>query len=139
MAAGNLLGFSKYFEEHGFIMGIMSILPRTAYYQGIPKIFTKFDRFDYFFPDFAHLSEQEVKNKELFLAADDLNDETFGYQERYAEYRYAFDTVHGDFRDTLEFWHMARKFETRPTLNKDFVTSNPTERIYAIWDERSGS
>jgi len=138
MAAGNLLGFSKYFEEHGFIMGIMSILPRTAYYQGIPKILTKFDRFDYFFPDFANLGEQEIKSQELYLSEEIAdNEETFGYQERYAEYRYAFDTVHGDFRDTLEFWHMARKFESKPILNKDFVISNPTERIYAIWDEQN--
>ena len=80
---------------------------------------------------------QEVKNRELYLSLSDeeSNNETFGYQPRYTEYRFMNDTVHGDFTGNLDFWHMARKFENRPKLNGDFVQSNPTERIYPVEDD----
>lgn len=130
--------FKRSFEEHGFVIGIMSVLPRTAYYQGLPKIFTKFDKFDYYWPDFAHLGEQEVKSQELYyspLSTDDAdNKKTFGYQPRYTEYRFNNDTVHGDFTGTLDFWHMANKYGNRPQLNKQFVEANPTTRIYPVQD-----
>ncbi|MEM0173654.1 MAG: major capsid protein [Sulfolobaceae archaeon] len=134
ISVGKSNQFSKRFEEHGFVMGIMSVLPRTAYYQGLPKIFKKFDKFDYYWPDFAHLGEQEVKQGELYynLNDDEKNQKTFGYQPRYTEYRFMNDTVHGDFTGTLEFWHMARKFENEPALNADFVQSNPDNRIFPV-------
>lgn len=137
ISVGKSNQFKRKFEEHGFVMGIISVLPRTSYFQGLPKIFTKFDKFDYYWPDFAHLGEQEVKNKELYLSFDDeeSNNETFGYQPRYTEYRFMNDTVHGDFTGNLDFWHMARKFENRPQLNGEFVQSNPTNRIYPVQDD----
>lgn len=138
ISVGKSNQFTKKFEEHGIVMGIMSVLPRTAYFQGMPKIFTKFDKFDYYWPDFAHLGEQEVKNQELYFnpdMSDEDNDKTFGYQPRYTEYRYMHDTVHGDFTGNLDFWHMARKFENRPQLNGEFVQSNPTSRIYPVQDD----
>lgn len=136
ISVGKSNQFKRRFEEHGFVMGIMSVLPRTAYYQGLPKIFKKFDKFDYYWPDFAHLGEQEVKQGELYyhLNDEEKNNKTFGYQPRYTEYRFMNDTVHGDFTDTLEFWHMARKFENEPELNADFVQSNPTNRIFPVQD-----
>lgn len=133
LSVGSTHSFSKGFEEHGYIIGIMSVLPRTAYQQGVPKHFMKQDRFDYFWPEFAHIGEQEVKNSELFYnPADNLNNETFGYQARYSEYKFSPTTVHGEFKDTLNFWHMGRVFASRPALNKDFVTSNPTHRILRL-------
>lgn len=133
VTAGITAGFKKRFEEHGFVIGIMSILPRTAYYQGIPKIFSKFDRFDYFFPEFAHIGEQPVYNQELYIDSDsDKNKEVFGYQERYAEYRTMPDTVSGNMRTDLDFWHMARKFVLPPSLNSGFVRANPTTRIWPL-------
>lgn len=138
ISAGSSNQFKSKFEEHGFVIGIMSVLPRTAYMDGLPRIFRKFDKFDYFFPEFAHLGEQSVFNYEVFYSNDanflEDNNETFGYQPRYAEYRFNLDTVHGDFKTNLDFWHMARKFKERPFLNSDFVESNPTHRIFPVID-----
>jgi post-segregation antitoxin (ccd killing protein) len=136
LSVGSSHSFKRYFEEHGFIIGIMSVLPRTAYFQGLPKMFSRTDRFDYAWPEFAHLGEQEVKNQELYLDLSDdaYNNGTFGYQPRYTEYRYIPDTVHGDFADSLKFWHMAREFSTRPALNSSFVKSDPTTRVFAVTD-----
>jgi len=132
----NSHSFSKKFEEHGYIIGIMSVLPRTAYQQGIPRHLTRTDKLDYFWPEFANLGEQEVKNKELFFDPMDLtaNEETFGYQSRYAEYRYCPSTVHGDFKNTLAFWHMGRIFDAKPELNATFVATDreTTDRAFAV-------
>lgn len=126
--------FSRYFEEHGYIIGFMSVMPRTAYQQGIPRHFSKFDKFDYYWPSFAHIGEQEIKNKELFAQSDGQQENTFGYLPRYTEYRYLHSSVHGDFRDTLEYWHMGRKFNTRPFLNASFIECVPTDRVFAVQD-----
>ena len=135
MAAGNAVFVNKYFEEHGFLMGIISIMPRTAYSQGIPKIFSKFDKFDFYYPDFANVGEQPVLNQELYLDLEASNNEaTFGYQPRYSEYRFMWDTVHGEFRETLDYWTMYRKFYELPVLNKDFINSDPTNRVFPVLD-----
>lgn len=135
VSVGNTHSFKRSFEEHGFVIGIMSVLPRTAYFQGMPKIFNKTDRFDYFWPEFAHLGEQEVKQSELYYdPTNATNEETFGYQPRYTEYRFINDSVHGDFQTNLKFWHMAREFENKPSLNGSFVKSNPTNRVFAVQD-----
>ena len=125
----------KYFEEHGQLLGIMSILPRTGYQQGIPRKFLRMDKLDYYNPEFANIGEQEVQSMELYMhtgGTQESNEEVFGYQQRYAEYKYGCSTVHGDFRDNLDFWHMGRIFSSRPSLNNVFVTSDPTERIFAV-------
>lgn len=126
--------FKTFIEEHSIIIGVTNIQPTTAYFQGIHKQWFKFDKFDYFFPEFENIGEQEIKNKEIFVAPDGQNDETFGYIPRYSEYKYIPNSVHGDFRDTLDFWHMARKFENRPHLNEEFITADPTTRVFAVED-----
>ena len=132
ISAGVNNGFKHYFEEHGYIIGIMSITPRSGYQQGIPKDFTKFDNMDFYFPEFAHLSEQEIKNKELFVSDDEAyNEGTFGYTPRYAEYKYKASEAHGDFRGNLSFWHLNRIFADRPNLNSTFVECNPSNRVFA--------
>lgn len=139
ISIGNRNGFQRSFEEHGYVIGIMSVLPRTAYQQGVPRSFWRKDKFDYYWPEFAHLGEQEVLNQELKYSWGSVgNDETFGYQSRYAEYKYQPSTVHGDMKSTLDFWHMARKWDQSahcPPLNEDFVTADPTHRIFAVEDE----
>nr|QJB19102.1 MAG: major capsid protein [Microvirus sp.] len=126
--------FNKYFEEHGYIIGIMSVLPTTAYQQGIPRHFLRKDKFDYYWPEFANLGEQEVSNHEIFF--DGTNDlQPFGYQQRYAEYRYTPSSVHGDFKNTLAKWHMGRVFDGEPGLNAEFVEAHPTHDIFAVTDE----
>lgn len=131
ISAGINNGFKHYFEEHGYIIGIMSITPRSGYQQGVPRDFTKFDNMDFYFPEFAHLSEQEIKNQEVFLSADGDNDKTFGYTPRYAEYKYHQSEAHGDFRGSLSFWHLNRIFENRPNLNTTFVECKPSNRVFA--------
>jgi hypothetical protein len=118
-------------EEHGFIIGIMSVMPKTAYQDGIPKMFSREDRFDYFWPEFAHLGEQEVLQKEIY-ADTATPDATFGYVPRYAEYKYMNDTVHGELRTTLDFWHLGRQFSSDPSLNQSFIECNPSDRIFAV-------
>ncbi|AXL14957.1 major capsid protein [Microviridae sp.] len=137
ITVGGKNAFRRKFEEHGFVIGIMSVLPKTAYQQGVNRLWSRDDRFDYYFPDFAHIGEQEVLYKELYYnpAGNDTPDETFGYQQRYAEYKYKNSTVHGDFRDTLDFWHMSRKFDSQPALNENFVSADPTDRIFAVQDD----
>ncbi|WNK13165.1 MAG: major capsid protein [Microvirus sp.] len=120
-------------EEHGYIIGIMSVMPKTAYFQGLNRTWSKFDSMDYYWPPFANIGEQEVKNKEVYAFT--ANDEdTFGYVPRYAEYKFMNSRVAGDFKTTLKTWHMAREFATPPSLNDVFVTSDPTTRIFAVED-----
>ena len=132
IGAGGNNSFSYFVEEHGYIIGIMSVLPKTSYQQGIPKHFLKFDKFDYYWPSFAHLGEQPIENQELYFADDGQNENVFGYTPRYAEYKYMNSSVHGEFRNTLDFWHMGRIFENRPALNQQFVESDPTDRVFAV-------
>lgn len=125
-------GFTRYFEEHGYIIGIMSIMPRTGYQQGVPRDFRKFDNMDFYFPEFAHLGEQEIKNEELYLSQYDAdNGGTFGYTPRYAEYKYSLNEAHGDFRGNMAFWHLNRIFTEKPNLNTTFVECNPSTRVFA--------
>ena len=132
-AVGAKNKFKYTFDEHGIVLGIMSVLPRTAYQQGVDRFFTKFDKFDYYFPEFANLGEQAVLNQEIYNdATSEESLETFGYQERFAEYKYRASEVHGDFKDTLNMWHMGRIFQNKPSLNTSFVSSNPTTRIFAV-------
>ena len=133
-AVGNTHQFTKFFEEHGYVIGIMSIMPRTSYQQGLPRKYQKFDKFDYYWPEFAHLGEQEVKLSELYYQGTSADDTTFGYQSRYAEYKAIMSSVHGDFRNTLNFWHAGRIFGNAPQLNADFVHLNPEslDRIWAV-------
>lgn len=131
VAGGKFGGF--FCEEHGWIMGIMSVMPKPAYMQGVPKKFLKTDRLEYFWPSFAHIGEQEVLNKEIYY--EDVNkDQVFGYVPRYAEYKYEPNRVAGDFLTSLEYWHMARKFGNAPALNQAFVECTSDDRIFAVED-----
>lgn len=131
-------------EEHGYIIGIMSVMPKAAYQQGMPRMFQKFDRLDYYWPQFAHLGEQEITRGELYynLAAplSELSKirQVFGYTPRYAEYKFCNDSVHGDFRESLAFWHMGRIFSTSPALNTDFLTNveDAANRVFAVRDSQ---
>lgn len=136
VSAGSGKNFRYFAEEHGYIISVMSILPKTAYSQGIPKHFSKFDRLEYAWPTFAHLGEQEVKNRELYYSFPDgaTNNETWGYVPRYSEYRYLDSRIAGEFRTNLAMWHMGRIFASRPALNKSFIEADPTHRIFAVTD-----
>lgn len=133
VASGRYGGY--YCEEHGYIIGIMSVTPETAYQQGIPKHFIKTeDAFQYFWPAFANLGEQEVLNKEIYAFQGATGEDTFGYVPRYAEYKFEHNRVAGDFRTTLDFWHLGRKFTAPPALNEAFIMCQPDLRIFAVED-----
>jgi len=136
VAAGTNYSFNHFFEEHGIILSLLSVIPKTSYMQGQAKFLSKFDKFEYAWPSFAHLGEQEVRMNELYFDYTAGNAaQIFGYQSRYAEYKFGRSTVHGDFKTTLDHWHMGRKFANQPALNSDFISSDPTQRIFANTDE----
>lgn len=131
--------FGSFFcEEHGFIIGILSVMPKTAYFQGIPRHYMKFDSLEFFWPTFAHIGEQEVWQDEIYAFAEPVPGERtlFGYIPRYAEYKYLPSRVSGDFRDSLDYWHLGRKFANAPALNQNFIECVPTDvtRIFAVTD-----
>lgn len=132
---GTSHNFNRFFEEHGLVIGFISVMPKTAYSQGLPKQWTKFDFLDYLFPSFAHLGEAPVKNKEIFaqgtaVAADE---ETFGYNPIYSEYRQIQSTVHGEMSvtGTLKYWQMGRQFFSLPALSGEFVSSADVQQSEA--------
>lgn len=127
---------SYYCEEHGILMCIMSVMPKTAYQQGIPRKFLKVnDPFEYYFEQFAHIGEQEVKNVEIYTHTTDVvREETFGYIPRYSEYKFENNRTAGDFRSTLDFWTLTRQFGSAPALNQTFIECVPDTRIFAVED-----
>lgn len=126
--------------EPGLIMGLMSIVPKAHYQQGIHRSWLRRTRFDYYFPEFQNLSEQGVEAAELYFSG--VNDSShdkkiIGYQGRYNELRMSTDEVCGDFRDILDYWHLGRKFSAAPSINRSFIygSSEDTKRIFAVQDE----
>ena len=126
-------------EEHGVIIGIMNVQPAIGYYpQGVHRSLTRYTHLDYPIPSFANLGEQAVMVSELYAATNELSppDETvFGYIPIYSEMKYMADRLAGEFVTTLEYWHMHRKFAETPALNAQFITCNPTSRIFAVTSE----
>lgn len=128
--------FNYYVPEHGWIIGYMSIMPKANYMDGVPRQYYGLSRFDEYWPSFAHLGEQPIQNMELSILAgySDINDSSspFGYTPRYAEYKTRQDSVHGAFRTTLKYWHLAREFDSVPTLSEEFIDTPPnSDRIFA--------
>lgn len=133
-------GFSKSFTEHGWIIGLINVRADLTYQQGINRMWTRSTKFDMYWPTFAFLGEQAVLNKEIFAQGTAEDDGVFGYQERYAEYRYAPSQITGKFRSTfaqsLDSWHLAQKFENLPKLNPEFIVDNPpVDRVVAVPSE----
>lgn len=133
--------FSYRATEHMIIIGIMSIMPRQAYFQGIPRRFTRLDRFDWFWPLLSHQGEEPIKNSELYWDPDDdeSNEGTFGYMARYADWRSRYDEVHGMLAvpdSGLDVWHSARFFGNTPTLSQQFIENqfyvNGLDRIFPV-------
>lgn len=124
---------SYFIPEHGVVMCITSCIPQATYQQGIPRAFLKTtDPYQYYFPDFAHIGEQEVLNKEIYAFQGAAGNGTFGYLPRYAEYKTMPSRVSGAFRDTLSYWHQSRIFATPPSLNEEFIECTPRNDIFAV-------
>lgn len=124
--------YMRMFEEHGYVITLMAVQPKTMYVQGLHRTWNRRDKYDYFQPETQFIGDQEILNKEIYAAAASPNG-TFGWTPRYDEYRGQPNRIAGEFRtSTLDFWHQARIFSSEPALNSAFVTSNPTERIFAV-------
>lgn len=141
-------GFTHSFTEHCVILGLVCVYCDLNYQQGIDRHFLRKTRYDYFFPTLAHLGEQGVYNKEIYVQGNDVKDSAgnivdnniFGYQERYAEYRYKNSYITGKFRSSdpqsLDIWHLAQNFESLPTLSASFIEENPPlARVLAVQNE----
>lgn len=133
-------GFSKSFTEHGWLIGLVNVRADLTYQQGVNRMWTRSTKFDMYWPTFAFLGEQAVLNKEIYAQGNEEDDKVFGYQERYAEYRYAPSQVTGKFRSTyaqsLDSWHLAQKFENLPKLSPEFIVDNPPiDRVVAVPSE----
>ncbi len=122
-------GFSKSFVEHGYIIGLANVRADLTYQQGLNRMWSRKTVLDFYWPSFAHLGEQAVLNKEIYAQGTSKDDEVFGYQERYGEYRYKPSLITGKFRSTyaqsLDAWHFSQKFENLPTLSNQFIQDNP--------------
>jgi hypothetical protein len=132
--------FTKSFTEHCCVIGLVAVFADLTYQQGINRFFSKRTRYDYYWPALAHLGEQSILNKEIYAQGNTTDDLVFGYQERYAEYRYKPSQITGKFRSnatgTLDSWHLAQNFGSLPALNSSFIEENPpVSRITAVNSE----
>ena len=140
VAGDNYHGFTKSFVEHGYIVGLVSVRADLNYQQGINRLWSREVREDFYWPVFAHLGEQAILNKEIYAQGTEADNEVFGYQERYAEYRYKPSMITGKFRSSdpqsLDVWHLAQDFESLPTLSQQFIDEHPpVERVLAVTSE----
>lgn len=137
----NESSFTKSFEEHGFVIGVMCVRHNHSYQQGLERFWSRKDRLDYYVPQFANLGEQPVKKKEIMLTGTETDEETFGYQEAWADYRMKPNRVSGLMRSnatgTLDFWHYADKYSEVPTLSQGWMAEGKSEiaRTLIVQDE----
>lgn len=127
----NESSFTKSFEEHGFVIGVCCVRHNRSYQQGLERFWSRRDRLDYYVPQFANLGEQPVKKKEIMLTGDTTDEETFGYQEAWADYRMKPNRVSGLMRSnatgTLDFWHYADNYAAVPTLSQEWMAEGKEE------------
>lgn len=130
-------GFSQSFVEHGYVFGIMAVRADLTYQQGLERHWSRLTRYDFYMPVFAMLGEQAVLNKEIYCTGAAADSDVFGYQERWAEYRYLPSKITGLFRSTasgtLDGWHLSQEFASLPVLNSSFIVDNPPlDRVLAV-------
>lgn len=145
-AAMHAPGFRYRAEEFGYIVGLLSVMPKPTYQQGLSRLWSRFSRYDYPLPVFAHLGDQPIFQREIYWQANNAkstendngytnaNNAVFGYAPRYEEMRRIPSQVHGQFRSTLQFWHLGRYFDESPTLSADFINCTPSDRVFATQD-----
>lgn len=129
--------FTKSFSEFGYIIGLINVRADLTYQQGVNKMWLRSDVLDFYWPSFAHLGEQTIQNIEIYCQGNDDDNKVFGYQERYAEYRYKPSLITGQFRSTykqpLDIWHLSQKFASLPTLSDEFIQDHPPiSRVVAV-------
>lgn len=134
---GSSVGFTKSFVEHGYVIGLICARADLTYQQGLNRMWSRQTRFDFFWPKLQELGEQAILNKEIYFQGSSDDENVFGYQERYAEYRYKPSEIRGEFRSTypqsLDVWHLAQEFGSLPALNATFIEQNtPIDRCIVV-------
>ena len=143
LTSDNHSDFTKSFVEHGFLIGVMVARYRHTYQQGLERFWSRKDRFDYYFPVFANIGEQAIKNKEIYAQGTVKDDEVFGYQEAWADYRYRPNRVTGEMRSSapqsLDVWHLGDDYESLPSLSDSWIRedSKTVNRVLAVSDNVS--
>lgn len=143
LTSDNHSDFTKSFVEHGFLIGVMVARYRHTYQQGLERFWSRKDRFDYYFPVFANIGEQAIKNKEIYAQGNAKDDEVFGYQEAWADYRYRPNRVTGEMRSSapqsLDVWHLGDDYESLPSLSDSWIRedSKTVNRVLAVSDNVS--
>lgn len=143
LTSDNHSDFTKSFVEHGFLIGVMVARYRHTYQQGLERFWSRKDRFDYYFPVFANIGEQAIKNKEIYAQGTAKDDEVFGYQEAWADYRYRPNRVTGEMRSSapqsLDVWHLGDDYESLPSLSDSWIRedSKTVNRVLAVSDNVS--
>lgn len=133
-------GFTKSFTEHGYILGLLNVRADLTYQYGLERFWSRRTRYDFYWPALSHIGEQAVLNKEIYVAGTEADNAVFGYQERYAEYRYKPSLITGRFRSaasqSLDVWHLSEKYSSAPVLNADWIQSKPpVDRVIAVPSE----
>lgn len=133
-------GFTKSFTEHCVLIGLINVRADLTYQQGLNRMFSRSTRFDFYWPALSHIGEQAILNKEIFTQGTAADEDVFGFQERYAEYRYKPSQITGKFRSndaqSLDVWHLSQDFGTLPTLSASFINDEPpVERVIAVPSE----
>lgn len=129
--------YRRFIPEHGYIMTLLMVRPIPVYAQGIERMWSRKTKEDYWTPELQHIGQQEVLNKEVYADGSADDEKTFGFQNRYDEYRRGVNIVAGEFRTNQDFWTMARIFANRPALNSDFISCHPTDRIFQVTEQNS--
>ena len=137
---GSRHGFTKSFTEHGYVIGLVNFRADLTYQQGMQRFWSRSTRYDFYWPALSHLGEMAVLNKEIFAQGTAADDDVFGYQEAWGDYRYKPSLITGQFRSSapepLDVWHLAQDFENLPTLSGEFIEDDPPiDRVIAVQDE----
>lgn len=124
-------------EEHGYIISLLSLRPRSMYTDGVARTWSRRTKEDYYQKELELIGQQEIYNREVYADGSAADAEVFGYQDRYSEYRHSYSSIAAEFRTLLDYWHLARKFVSLPVLNQSFIECDPTKRIFAEQTQHS--
>lgn len=124
--------YRRTFDEHGYVLSLLSVRPKAIYVSGVPRSLLRLDREDFFQRELQFIGQQEIWRDEVFASNDGSGRTTWGYQDRYREYREQPSSVSGEFRELLNYWHLARDFDQAPGLNASFITCDPSKRIFNV-------
>lgn len=132
--------YRRFFEEHGTVLSLLSVRPRTMYTEGLHRMWSRRTKEDFWQKELEQIGQQEVYRREVYAQANAAGaggDAVFGYQDRYAEYKHLPSTVHGEFRNLMNYWHLGRSFASAPALNRSFIECDPSKRIFAEQTQHS--